>query len=225
MTPEECVAHVKALLPALPASRLLNITVHAGPARVVPDPRSGPSPPASMGSLPELHVCCRPRVPADPPAGVNGFFEGPPRAALPPRMFPLVGEAPPPPAFAGNVHLLADTLEGGAPQLGHLLRHELVHALDHAVYGLDLSTCAGVACSEVRAAGAGHCSGSEWAPGNRDACVLKSANDSTRRVFPAFGANCVRLVYKECRAVGAEASPLAAVQRVLALEREREPRR
>jgi hypothetical protein len=216
MTPDECVAHVKALLPSLPASRLFNIVAHAQPPRALPGSRAGPSPPAPAGSLPELHVCCRERAADDPAAGVNGYFEGAPRAALPERMFPLVGEAPPPPAFAGNVHMLADTLESAA-QLGHLLRHELVHAADHAVHGLDLTTCAGVACSEVRAAAAGHCA--EWPPGSRDACALKSATDSTRRIFPAFGANCVRLVYKECRDVDAEASPLAAVQRVLAQER------
>lgn len=217
MSPDECIAHVRALLPTLPTSRLLNILVHSGPPRAVPSLRSGPAAPAPPGTLPELHVCCRARSPADPATGVNGYFEGGPRAALPPRLFPLDGEAPPPPAFAGNVHLLADTLEGGAQQVAHVLRHELVHALDHAVNGMDLSTCAGVACSEVRAAGAGHCG--EVAPGNRDACVLRSANESTRRVFPAFGANCVRLVYSECRGLGMEASPLAAVQRVIAKER------
>lgn len=218
MTPEDCISHVKSLLPSLPSSRLLSVLVHGGPARAVPGRSAGPSAPAAAGSLPALHVICRLRAPEDPATGVNGYFEGAPRAALPARMFPLDGEAPPPPAFAGNVHLLADTVADAA-QLGHVLRHELVHALDHAVHGLDLATCAGVACSEVRAAAAGHCS--DFAPGNRDACVLKSANDSTRRVFPHFGTNCVRLVYKPCRELGMDASPLAAVQQLMAQARER----
>ena len=95
-----------------------------------------------------------------------------------------------------------------------LLTHELVHAAD-ALRGVDLRTCGGLACSEVRAAAVSECAGGRgkrggvgaldglvdaWAAGLHAACVRNTASASVALVFPRQGDACVAAVLEGCLA-------------------------
>jgi hypothetical protein len=80
-----------------------------------------------------------------------------------------------------------------------LLTHELVHAVDHHVTKLDLTTCGGLACSEVRAAKFAECNASWELGGVKKRCARNFAKMSTRMVFgPVDGSLCVDHVLNEC---------------------------
>ena len=80
-----------------------------------------------------------------------------------------------------------------------LLVHELVHAVDHHVSKLDLSSCGGLACSEVRAAKYAECNASWEFGGVKKRCASNFAKISTRMVFgPTDGPQCVDYVLNEC---------------------------
>ena len=140
----------------------------------------------------------------------RAFFEAPPGA----------GSRP------GTVVLCANRLQG-ADALEGALVHELVHAVDHSVRGLDLTDCEQLARSELRAARAAECGGvgggggamlgmCRWAgvfdaamgadagavrrgcDAVERACVRDHALRSTRAVFPARGAGCVEAAFRAC---------------------------
>jgi len=90
-----------------------------------------------------------------------------------------------------RVHTRAD--------IEQLLVHELVHAVDHHVTKLDLSTCGGLACSEIRAAKLAECYASWNLGGVKKRCTRNFAKTSTRMVFgPIHGPVCVDAVFDEC---------------------------
>jgi inner membrane protease ATP23 len=90
-----------------------------------------------------------------------------------------------------RVHTRAD--------IEQLLVHELVHAVDHHVTKLDLSTCGGLACSEIRAAKLAECYASWNLGGVKKRCTRNFAETSTRMVFgPIHGPVCVDAVFDQC---------------------------
>ncbi len=80
-------------------------------------------------------------------------------------------------------------------------------------HGLDLATCGGLACSEVRAAAAADCAG-VWPGWARRACVRRTATASTSLAFaPHTGAPqgagraCVDAVFGWCYEAGIDDNP------------------
>jgi hypothetical protein len=179
-------------------------------------PSSPPPPPAA---LPELLILCRASTDAcsgvagsdarvdglgaSGAASAAGYYAAPPPPAPPvpaPPSPPPPAPAPPPPA--GAIHLLADRLP--TPRaLGDVLRHELVHAVDAGVHGLDLGSCAGLACSEVRAAGEGACAGGGAGGWARRRCARAGARASVGMVYGAAGGGCVEAMFEACAGAGA----------------------
>ncbi len=117
--------------------------------------------------------------------------------------------------------LCANYLRTG--QVGHILRHELVHAYDHYVNMMDLTKGDDLACSEVRAAKAAECTGSHagglhflcemggYEEGAQDSngvsgfckrlrekCVRSHAEVSTKKVFPKDGKRFVASCFRRC---------------------------
>lgn len=129
------------------------------------------------------------------------------------------GSAPPTaptnsaPSNSGTITLLYDRLTAPS-DLALLLRHEMVHAMDHSIHKLDMTTCAGLACSEVRASAAGECAPSQghWFPGR---CISTTSSTSTAMVFPKEGAYCARTVFKKCSTIPPEVSPVPYVESLL----------
>lgn len=108
-------------------------------------------------------------------------------------------EAPP-----SMIHILTDrcTTSSSSSQtvsndLENLLQHELVHALDHSIYHIDIQTCGGLGCSEIRAAKAAECS-KVWPEWLRKRCIKSIASTSTNMVFPDYGSRCVDAVFSLC---------------------------
>lgn len=78
--------------------------------------------------------------------------------------------------------------------LKRLLQHELIHAHDHFVVGLDLYNIEDLACSEISAATQGECSTKiisyfDWYKKN---CVKKHALSSTKLSFPSYSTSEVK---------------------------------
>jgi hypothetical protein len=224
MTPDECFAEVVSLLPTLQYARAFNSSVEAirddgathqqlilspeASAAAAAPPSS--EAPGSRGTLPMLHILCRESDVQ--PAGYNhvsvdglgssgvlsgrGYFE--------------------PTSRGGAMHILADRVPSRA-DLSTLLNHELVHAVDASVHSLDLSTCAALACSEIRAASSAECSAS-WPTWYRALCVRNRAVASTAMVFPEHGFACVDVLYSKCSAIGVSESPLPIVSEALRAE-------
>jgi hypothetical protein len=202
---QDAVRELLATSPRLRAAALFDLVL-AGATPAQPPPPSPPAP-AAPASRPRLHVRCV----ASGEAGQQvdglgrsgalsgrGYFEG----------------GPPEDAIV----VLADRVAAAAA-VEELLAHELVHATDSLVHGLDLATCGGLACSEVRAAAAGECAAaasSSWLPWARRRCIARLAASSTAMVFPHLGARCVAAAYDMCAHVppgedpAGPGSPLAA---------------
>ena len=87
-----------------------------------------------------------------------------------------------------------------------VLRHELLHASDHLFHKLDLTSCGGLACSEVRAAAAVECAGLTVAS-QRRACIRDKAATSAELVFRGLGRACVNAVFDACVATTPEENP------------------
>jgi len=116
-------------------------------------------------------------------------------------------------AFSGgSIHLLYDRFNDDK-ELEATVRHELVHAMDHSAHGLDMMTCAGLACSEVRAAAAGECDG--LGPLFKGRCVMQNATNSTSMVFPSEGRHCVRTIFAQCSSLSPTASPSPYIKGLL----------
>lgn len=122
----------------------------------------------------------------------------------------------PSPGEPAAVHVLLDRVHG-ARDVAELLRHELVHAADAGVHGLDLGSCGALACSELRAAAAAECA-HVWPAWARRGCVRATAAASTRMVFPAHGAACVDALFEQCTALQPAASPVPLVAEALRRE-------
>jgi len=211
MTPSACAAAVLSALPSLPLSRAFTVTVEAA---------GEPAPPAPPPSrAPRLHVLCRDA--AAPFAGALPVDALGASGALAGRGYfePFPGDA----RAGGVVHVLADRVR--ERDVGALLAHELVHAVDASVHALDLAGCAALACSEVRAAAAGECSAARspatarWPAWYRALCVRNTAAASAAMAFPAEGAACVDALFSACGALGAAESPVPVVERALRRER------
>jgi hypothetical protein len=89
-----------------------------------------------------------------------------------------------------------------------LLRHELTHLYDHLSNRCSLSTCQGLAYSEVRAARNGECFSFLSSPMRRmiseklfpffyESCVKSHSVASTRNLFPQDGEKCVKEVFNK----------------------------
>jgi len=97
-----------------------------------------------------------------------------------------------------GITILHDRVSSRA-DIEQLLVHELVHAVDYHVSKLDLSSCGGLACSEVRAAKFAECHASWELGGVKKRCASNFAKISTRMVFgPTDGPHCVDYVLNEC---------------------------
>ena len=76
---------------------------------------------------------------------------------------------------------------------------------------MDLASCGGLACSEIRAAGAAECrSPSGGLPWGRRHCARKKARASAEMVFPGGGARCVDRVFDACYGSDLDGDPTAA---------------
>jgi hypothetical protein len=150
-----------------------------------------------------VHVACRHSSRAG--VAVDGLG-----VAEPPGPAPVGAPAGPEPApalapasagafFTGDgVTLLYDRMRSRA-DVETLLAHELTHARDSLVSGLDLGACGGLACSEVRAARAAECADRWDVLGARRRCAREVATTSARMAFGAAdGPQCVAAVFDVC---------------------------
>ena len=216
MTPSECLAEALSLLPSVPAARAFTISASAlGVPPVPTDTLQTPPPPAPQlqPARPALHILCRDSssssaafAPIDN-LGKSGALSGA-------GYFELEDGG-----ARGSLHVIADRVRSrGALQT--LLAHELVHALDASVFGLDLRVCGALACSEVRAAAAADCAAESGTPSWwRRRCARNTATASASMVFPEQGAECVRLVFDSCQPLTPFDNPVPAVNRLLDGER------
>ncbi|CAM9218564.1 unnamed protein product [Pylaiella littoralis] len=101
-------------------------------------------------------------------------------------------EAPPP-----GIVLCANRL-GSRAEVESAVTHELVHAYDYLVTGMQLLDCRSLAYSEVRAARAAECSETDRSflcSYFRKGCVRSTAARSTEGLFPGQGAHCVDAIF------------------------------
>lgn len=230
MTPDECFTEVTALLPSLLNARAFRSTIAFLPraeAASEPPPSSDASSSSSAllttipppPQLPPLHILCRESNSASPsfsPVAVDGLGSS---GALSGRGYfePSVT------TDGGAIHVLSDRV-ASRDEVKSLLTHELVHAVDASVHALDLSTCAALACSEVRAAAAAECSlalvptSKYWPNWYRSMCVRNVAVSSTAMVFTEHGSKCVDALFSQCLSLTASESPVPTVTRALRSE-------
>ena len=232
MTPEECFTEVTSLLPTLPYSRnfITSITfipsvpgANDTPLLLPPSAPTSSTHASKLEALPHLHIVCREshsestaftQVPVDG-LGASGTLSG--RGYFEPS---TLGDD-----NGGSVHVLSDRVSSRAELVG-LLTHEFVHAVDSSVHDLDLSTCAALACSEIRAAAAAECSLSlmptttskYWPDWYRAMCVKNVAKSSTAMVFPQHGRACVDALFLPCSTLLPSESPVPTVAHVLRAE-------
>jgi hypothetical protein len=187
-----CYGAVKAALDgdAQPALRVLR----ASGVRVA----VGPRPAAALPGA--LHILCRrsddgshdPLEAGAPVTPGRGYFSHPPAA----------------------IHVMLDgpgmDEGGGRAAVASLLTHELSHAVDALVHGLDLRACGQLACSEVRAAAAAECA-AVWPSFLRRRCTSNLAGTSADMVFPPpLGRACVAAVFDACYGGAVGDNPRAA---------------
>jgi Peptidase M76 family len=87
-----------------------------------------------------------------------------------------------------------DTIE----DLKTTMKHELVHAMDHRINMLDLQTCGGLACSEVRASSVAECAKYPLNSWRRKECTKHYSKLSSEMSFPTIGKTCVSRVFSAC---------------------------
>eukprot|EP01040_Poterioochromonas_malhamensis_P008488 gene8488-9184_t len=81
--------------------------------------------------------------------------------------------------------------------IDEVLRHELTHVHDYLSRKYDMTTCEGLASSEVRAAKNGECFRYRHFPSFiQNSCIKKTAIASTCNIFPSEGENCVKRVFE-----------------------------
>lgn len=100
------------------------------------------------------------------------------------------------PANAPTIYVLSEQATSTA-SVDSLLAHEMTHAADMALNGMDLTVLGHLACSEVRAAGFAECE-STYGGYFRRRCVRNNATISTDLVFPGLGRRAVDLVIDSC---------------------------
>lgn len=105
----------------------------------------------------------------------RGFFEDPP----------------------GRIILITDKLFT-AKDVTDTLTHEFVHATDTLIHKLDLKTCGGLACSEIRAASLAECVDKKPNFLYKH-CVRSTAGLSTSLVFSGIGKSCVQAMFDTCQ--------------------------
>jgi len=85
-----------------------------------------------------------------------------------------VSTLPPPAPRYGIVHVLASNVHNPR-DIASLLRHELTHAVDQLVHGVDLRLSGMLACSELRASMLGECADGWGLPLSRHSCGRRHA--------------------------------------------------
>jgi len=83
----------------------------------------------------------------------------------------------------------------GKAEIDEVVVHELIHVYDHSTRRCDLTSCEGLAYSEVRAAREAECNRFfpfEWL---KSECVKHNATRSTKNLFPRDAAKCVDDVF------------------------------
>jgi hypothetical protein len=240
MTPEECFTTVTSLLPTLPSAREFTTSItFISRSNDIPASPPPPPPPTSLtraSTLPHLHIVCREsnsdsntftRVAVDG-LGASGALSG--RGYFEPAMSDGSGvgsSSSSSSTSGGSVHVLSDRVSSREELIG-LLTHEFVHAVDSSVHRLDLSTCAALACSEIRAAAASECSllitsttatsSKYWPNWYRAMCVRNVAKTSTAMVFPQNGGACVDALFSPCSSLSPSESPVPTVAHALRTE-------
>lgn len=108
---------------------------------------------------------------------------------------------------SGIIHLIENRFSNQTigPELdtevSQLVSHEVTHAIDALVHGLDLSLSGPLACSEVRAAKFGECANytkeNDWF-GMQQRCIRNVAKNSAVMAFPDAGVTAVNMVFDKC---------------------------
>jgi hypothetical protein len=156
---------------------------------------------------PPLRIACamRDEIPDDSdPSGYarrlsRGWFEP---AEIPPKITVIADDATP-------------------ARTATLLAHEVSHANDALIHGMDFRICGELACSEIRAASAAECPpGFRSGEAQRRFCVESTAVRSTALVFPVRGeaARCVAAVFDRCYGSAISVNPMRPGARVAAAE-------
>lgn len=194
MDPSACVSAVEGLLKSsvrLLSARYFRVTVSE-------EPPATDAQPGAADPRPALHVVCRhsksergtqsvDKLGASGEFAGRGYFEAPRQHG--PTSLTVVTD---------RVH--------SKSELEELLAHELQHAVDYVVHGLDMASCGGLACAEVRAAAQAECAGIRPAFLRRK-CMRDKAWISTDMVFPGIGGQCVQLVFDACKDTSPDENP------------------
>ena len=184
MTPSECISLVQDLLVGdlRLRSQLSPFRVELSPPPALPL-HLPPAPSLDPPPLPLLITCARHDEPLGRPASSAGAAHGG-RAFF---------QHPPP-----RVTLVCDRLRS-AEDVRSALAHEAQHAVDATVAGMDLATCGGLACSEVRAAAMAECAHLPVSSRARRTCAATIARVSADMIFPrGAGSACVGAVLDLC---------------------------
>jgi hypothetical protein len=228
MEPEQCAETVKALLSSsarLLSARLFDVRVTAyssgnedADAAAHDDGSQVPT-----NSAPRLHIVCRDvksfeqapggeqrvdQLGASANMSSRGFFEAEANGGgTEAHMDEQAPSSPSRKRKGPSLTLVADRVHNRS-ELEELLAHELQHALDHSVHRMDLASCGGLACSEIRAASIAECYG--VVPSFlRRRCMRDKAWVSTEMVFPGVGGRCVDGVFEACRDSKPDEDPAA----------------
>lgn len=122
-----------------------------------------------LGAKQEMKITCRPCASDGPEGGARAL---------------LLGSSP------LEIVLCTNRLSG-AKEIEEVVVHELVHVFDHTNKRCDLSTCEGLAYTEVRAAREAECNRFFPMHWLKSECIRTHATRSTANLFPADAAKCV----------------------------------
>jgi hypothetical protein len=94
--------------------------------------------------------------------------------------------------------LFADLRDESLGDLRNTIKHELVHAVDHRILGIDMQSCGGLACSEVRASSVAECAKYPINSWRRRECTKYYSKLSSEMSFPIHGRKCVMKIFSAC---------------------------
>jgi Peptidase M76 family len=178
----------------IPLSKLFSIRILKSPQETLPN---------TLDILPSLTFLCRR---SDETALADNAY-------IPASEFPSILAAGgraffmQPTTHSGVIHLIENRfMNQTGPELetevSQLVSHEITHAVDALVHGLDLSLSGPLACSEVRAAKFGECSKytgeNDWF-GIQTRCIRNVARQSATMAFPDAGTTAVNMVLDKCQ--------------------------